>query len=257
MAKVYLLICLNLLICTCIKAQLEKIDPERPDQTESADLIAKKVFQAEFGFNKENTSDRDYDLLYPTALFKYGLGKIELRMETVVRSSYQRLIPGTKKETGFDPITLGFKINLAKEKNFLPKTSLISSFGIPAFSSEVFRTDHIAPSIKLVMINTFSEHADLSYNIGAEWDGISTTPAWLYTLSQGFSFGKNWNTYIEVFGFMQKNESPQHSIDAGIGYCISNDTKVDLSGGFGISDAALKNYIAIGFSFRIKTNSGN
>ncbi len=252
MAKIYLLICPVLLACVFINAQTEKIDPERPDQTESADLIAKNVFQAEFGFNKENSIGKNYDLLYPTALFKYGLGKIELRMEAVARSSYEHLIPNTRKVSGIDPITLGFKINLVKEKNFIPKTSLISSFGIPAFSSKVFRSDHIAPSIKLVMINTFSEHADLSYNLGAEWDGFNTIPAWLYTLSQGFSFGKNWNTYFEVFGFIQKNEAPQHSIDAGIGYCISNDTKVDLSGGFGISDAAPKSYIAIGFSFRIK-----
>ena len=72
-------------------------------------------------------------------------------------------------------------------------------------------------------------------------------------LSQGFSFGENWNTYIEVFGSLQKNKSPMHSIDAGMGYCISNDTKLDISGGFGISEAAPKNYIAIGFSFRFKT----
>ena len=170
MAKLYLFVCFALLICTCIKAQIEKIDPERPDQTESADLIAKNVFQAEFGFNKENSIGKNYDLLYPTALFKYGLGKIELRMETVVRSSYEHLIPNTRKVSGIDPITLGFKINLVKERKFFPKTSLISSFGIPAFSSKAFRSDHIAPSIKLVMINTFSNHADLSYNIGAEWD---------------------------------------------------------------------------------------
>ena len=37
-----------------------------------------------------------------------------------------------------------------------------------------------------------------------------------------------------------------------ISYCLSNYTKVDLSGGFGISDAAPKSYVAIGISFRIK-----
>src|SRR5258706_3410095 len=210
--KISLLIAIVCLL-TAVWAQEDKIDPERPDQSESPDLISKKVFQAEFGFNKENSSGRDYDLLYPTALFKYGLGKIELRVETVLRSSYQQLIPNPKWETGLDPVTLGFKINLAKEKKFFPKTSLITSLGIPALSSKVFRTDHIAPSIKLVMINTFSDHADLSYNLGAEWDGFSTTPAWLYSLSQGFSLGENWNTYIEVFGFVPKKESPQHNID--------------------------------------------
>ena len=249
-------ILLNLILITgyhlCI-AQTEKIDPERPDQSESPYLVAKNIFQAEFGFNKENSSGKDYDLLHPTALFKYGLKKIELRIETVFRSSYEYLIPDPKWETGLDPVTLGFKINLCKEESLLPKTSLITSFGIPVFASKKFRTDHIAPTIKLVMDYSFSDHADLSYNLGTEWDGFSPTPDWLYSFSQGFSFGENWSSYIEVYGSIRQNETPMHSIDAGIGYCLSNDTKVDLSGGFGISEAALKDYVALGFSFRIKT----
>ena len=244
----------TLLISVHLNAQIEKIDPERPDQTESPDLVAKNIFQAEFGFNKENSSGRNYDLLYPTALFKYGLKKIELRVETVVRSSYEHLIPNPVRESGLDPVTIGFKTGLLQEKKFIPKTSLIASFGIPVFASKRFRADHVAPSIKLVMSNTLGDHADLSYNFGAEWDGFSSTPDWLYTLSQSFSFAKSWTSYIEVFGLMRKNGSPMHSVDAGIGYCISNDTKVDLSGGLGISKMAPESYVAVGFSFRIKTH---
>ena len=161
-----------LLISVHLNAQIERIDPERPDQTESPDLVAKNIFQAEFGFNKENSSGRNYDLLYPTALFKYGLKKIELRVETVVRSSYEHLIPNPIRESGLDPVTIGFKTGLLQEKKFIPKTSLIASIGIPVFASKRFRADHVAPSIKLVMSNTLGNHADLSYNFGAEWDGL-------------------------------------------------------------------------------------
>ena len=257
MAKIKWLIAVFLIYGNYLNAQMEKIDPERPDVSESADLIAKNVFQAEFGFNKENSHDKNYDLLYPTALFKYGLNKIELRVEAVLRSSYEHLIPDPVWESGLDPVTLGFKVNLAKEKSIFPKTSLITSFAIPPLSSKVFRTDHIAPTIKLVMGNSFSDHASLSYNLGAEWDGFATTPDWIYSVSQGFSFSENWNVYVEVYGSLRKNETPQHSIDAGIGYCLSNNTKVDLSGGFGISDAAPKSYFAAGFSFRFNTKRSN
>ncbi len=254
MAKLYWLVLSGLLIPAFAGAQSEKIDPERPDQSESPDLVTKNIFQAEFGFNKENSSGRNYDLLYPTSLFKYGLNKIELRLEAVLRSSYEHLIPNPKWETGLDPVMIGFKIGLLQEKKFIPKTSLISSLGIPVLASKNFRSDHVAPSIKLVMSNTLSEHADLSYNFGAEWDGFTSTPDWLYTISQSFSFAKSWTTFIEVFGFLRKNEPPMHSIDSGIGYCISNDTKVDLAAGLGISDAAPKSYITIGFSFRLKAH---
>lgn len=236
----------------CI-AQDEKIDPERPDQSDSPDLLAKNFFQAELGINKENSSGKNYDWLYPTALFKYGLKKIELRVEADFRTSYEQEVQKTRRESGLDPVGLGFKVNINKEKKFFPKTSLIAGFGIPFFSSKDFRTEHVAPTIKLVMDNSFSEHTDLSYNIGTEWDGFSHTPDWLYSASENVNFGKNWNTYIEVYGSFRKNESPRESIDAGIGYCISKNMKVDLSDGFGLSKEALKNYIAIGGSFRFKT----
>ncbi|HEY6062837.1 MAG TPA: hypothetical protein VIV35_04465, partial [Chitinophagaceae bacterium] len=144
-----LLLLLLLLPGFCI-AQDEKIDPERPDQSDSPDLLEKNIFQAELGFNKENSSGKNYDLLYPTVLFKYGLNKIELRVEADFRSSYEKELQKTHRESGLDPVGLGFKVNINKEKRGFPKTSLIAGFGIPFISSKDFRTEHIAPSIKLV-----------------------------------------------------------------------------------------------------------
>jgi hypothetical protein len=59
--------------------------------------------------------------------------------------------------------------------------------------------------------------------------------------------------YAEAFGFILKNELPQHNLDGGIAYYLTNDLKVDVSGGFGISEASPKNYFALGISFRINT----
>jgi len=60
----------------------ERIETDRPDQTETPFNVPKKYFQAEFGFNKENLTDYNYNLIHPTALLKYGLSnRIELRVE--------------------------------------------------------------------------------------------------------------------------------------------------------------------------------
>ena len=231
----------------------EKIDTDRPDQTESAATVPRNYFQAEFGFNKENTYNKNYDLVHPTALLKYGFARWELRIEATARSSYEQLIPEPKWTTGFEPVELGCKVALWEEKKWIPKTSLIVHLGIPALSSKSFRPDHVAPSFRFTMQNTFSDHVGLGYNLGAAWDGFGPTPVWLYTLSPNFNIGKRWYAYIEAFGFVQKKQPSQHNVDAGVAYYITKDVKADLSSGFGISDTAPGNYVAIGFSFRVNT----
>ena len=252
MTKINLLIAF-LLICISIRAQEEKIDTDRPDQTESVNTVPPYYFQAEFGFNKENTIYENYDLIYPTALLKYGLRKFELRLVTTYRSSYEQLIPNPKWTRGFDPIEIGFKAILVEEKKIFPKTSLLAHIGIPALSSKSFRSDHFAPSFRIVLQKSFINFFGLGSNLGAEWDGFTSTPIWLYTFSPGFTIGEKWYAYIEAFGFVQKNELPQHNIDGGIAYYINNDVKIDVSSGFGISEASPKNYFALGISFRVNT----
>src|SRR5205085_6187614 len=138
--------------------QEEKIDTDRPDQTESAGLVPKNYFQAEIGFNKENTYYDNYNLIYPTALLKYGLNKIELRLETVFLSSYEQRVPEPKWTTGLLPVEIGFKALITEEKKIIPKTSIIAHLGIPMLASPSFKIDHAAPSFRLTMQKTINSH---------------------------------------------------------------------------------------------------
>lgn len=247
-----------LLLCgPYLNAQVEKIDTDRPDQTESSVTVPQHYFQAELGFNRENLFEKNYDLIHPTILLKYGLKKFELRLEATCKSSYEHFIPDPKWTTGFDPVEIGFKLAFWEEKKLLPKTSLIVHLGIPALSSKSFKPDHLIPSFRFTMQNSITENIAIGYNLGAEWDGYTSIPTWLYTFAPGFNLGEKWYAYIETFGFIRNNEPPQHNLDAGIAYYISNDVKIDISGGMGISETAPKNYFAVGFSFRVKTNRQN
>jgi Putative MetA-pathway of phenol degradation len=252
MAKIYFLISMWL-FCSLPGIGQDKIDTDRPDQSESTVNTPPHYFQAEFGFSKENLYGRDYDLIHPAVLLKYGLKKIELRLETSFKTSYQHLIPDPVTTTGIDPVAIGIRAPLWEEKKWIPKTSLLVHLGIPALGSKAFRPDHLFPSFRFAMQNSITKNFGIGYNLGAEWDGYSSTPSWIYTLTTGFDLSEKWYAYAEIFGSFRKNEAAQHNLDGGFGYTINKDLKVDISGGFGISEAAPKSYVATGFSFRINT----
>lgn len=238
--------------CTLNADAQEKIDTDRPDQTESAFTVPRGYFQAEFGFNKENTSGKDYTLVHPTALFKYGFRKMELRLETTLSSEYEHLIPDPKWSRGLKPVEIGFKAALCEEKAWRPKVSLIMHSTVPFLSSGLFRDSLITPSFRFCMQHTTGESSALGVNLGAEWDPHKKSPHWIYTIAQGFDLSEKWYLYVEAFGTIRKGYRPDHSLDAGVAYYISRNVKADLSAGKGISGEAPKSYVALGFSFRIQ-----
>jgi len=229
----------------------ERIDTDRPDQTESAVLVPKKYFQGELGIGKENSGQSDYTIAHPTFLLKYGLSKrVELRLESTYFSEYLFLTPDSKTRTDLAPVEIGTKIALFEQKGLLPKTSLIIHLG-SSFRGNGPAVWSYYSSFRFTCQQSITKKIGLGYNIGAgkEEDGF----ALLYTLSPNLSLGKRWYTYVEAFGFKSIEESTgkwDHAIDGGLAYYISNDLKLDVSAGHGVADNPMKNYFAVGFSFR-------
>ncbi|MEO7292730.1 MAG: transporter [Ginsengibacter sp.] len=244
------------LISVSLYAQ-KQIDTDRPDQTESVFLVPKKWIQFEAGFNFQKNSSTENEFLTPTLLSKYGLSnRIELRLITTFKTSSSSTIPiGTLRETGLDVVEVGAKISLFEEKELIPKTSFIFHVGIPSLTSAKFKPDNIAPNFRFTMQHTLSSKTALGYNLGCEWDGFTNYPAYIYTITLGFNLAEKWYSYIEGFGAFKKQISPEHNIDGGLAYFISNNFKVDLSGGFGLSPDAPKYYVSMGASIRFKTGN--
>jgi long-subunit fatty acid transport protein len=55
---------------------------------------------------------------------------------------------------------------------------------------------------------------------------------------------------MELYGSVRRGSSPQHSIAGGLAYYFTDDTKIDVSGSYGLTEAATDYYLAVGFSFR-------
>jgi len=238
----------------CEGQQEGRLETDRPDQTESPFLTKRKYIQAEVGFNYEKDGDLRV-LVHPTVLWKYGASKrFEFRLITELVSAETPLLTpdGNEVETGLLPIKIGGKISLWEEKGLLPKTSFIFHIAPSNIGSKKFYTSHWAPNCVFTMQHTLSENIGLGYNLGLEFDGESGSPSWVYTIAPGFNIGKNWYSYIEMFGAVKKNEKPHHAVDGGLAYFFSDNTKIDISSGFSLSDDYW--YSAIGFSFRFSTS---
>jgi len=254
MAKGNWLPFLLLFSCSSLCAQQEgRMETDRPDQTECPFIVKKNFIQAEIGFNYE--SEKGFrTLVHPTMLWKYGAsGKFEFRLITEFISAETPLsIPdGNDFITGLLPVQLGGKLSLWEEKGLLPKTSLIFHMAIPKLAGKTFRNDKWAPNFRFTMQHSLSENIGLGYNLGAEWDGYSSTPYWIYTIAPGFNLGKKWYGYIEAYGAVRKGDAPQHGVDGGLAYYVNDNVKLDISGGFNIINSP--NYMALGCSFRFNT----
>lgn len=256
MKKYCVAIFIVFLILSSAKAQQNgRMETDRPDQTESPFLTKHRYIQAETGFNIENHQQlKTY--VHPNILWKYGASKrFELRLitESITQEMPIMIPQGSDFISGILPVQIGGKVSLTEEKGIAPKTSLIFHVAAPKIASKKFQAAKWAPNFRFVMQNTLSETVGLGYNIGAEWDGETNTPGWIYTFAPGFNIGKKWYGYIEVFGTIIKKEKPEHAVDGGLAYYFSDNAKIDFSGGFGLTENAVDNYLAVGFSFRINT----
>lgn len=226
----------------------EPIQADRPDQTETPYLVPTGMLQVETGFSYQKNDAYSNTNTLPTALWKYGFNEnFELRLITSFTSENNK----TETISGLNPVLIGCKVKISDEKGFVPKTSFIGHFSIPKLASKPFQSDYYAPEFRFVMQHTLSNNFSLSYNLGAEWDGFSAEPTFIYTLTTGFSLSEKIGMYIETFGFAPQKDKANHNFDGGITYLINDNFMLDLSSGFGITKNAPKNYFALGFSFRI------
>lgn len=228
---------------------LPSIQTDRPDQTESPFTVPKKHFQIETGISFERIDGESYSYTHPTVLLKYGVNDIfELRLIPEFVTSHTQSV----KYSGINPIIAGFKVKLAEEKGILPMLSFIGHLSIPDIASKNFKTTWYAPSFRFTMQHTLSQKVSLGYNLGAEWNGETPEPAFIYTLTTGYSISERLGSYIELYGFFIERSTSDQRLDGGLSYFLKKNMMLDISGGLGINKYAPEYYAAIGFSIRLK-----
>src|SRR5215204_1470485 len=101
----------------------DKIETDRPTESQSAELVDKTTFQIETGFRKQQENKEDYVLHHPEALLRFGLlNRLELRV--AINAATERLYSEQQFDFGLEPVEVGVKARIFQTKD----TSFITSF---------------------------------------------------------------------------------------------------------------------------------
>jgi hypothetical protein len=258
MTKVVCSILINLFSLT-VCAQVDKIETERPGQTNTPATVPKKWVQIESGFlmqvERHYPKLKDHFIQHPSLLSKYGIGnRIELRLITELGTIKEQFVNDTTSRTGITNVQLGGKVNFFQEKGLRPKTSLIAHYNFRRWRT-LYKDSIDGANFRFTMLHTLSKTISIGYNIGMNWNRFGFPPAYLYTFSPRFNIGEKWFAYIEAFGSFRrpKKYNPENNIGGGFAYYVNDNFKIDAFAGFGLSKQAPDKFYSIGASFRFNT----
>ena len=243
-------------------AEAPPLVTDRPDVTESSEVVPPGLVQVEMGYSFLRFKDAHEKLdlwAFPGTLVRVGLHeRVELRLEWAgYLDESLDLGSSTSEDSGWGNTALGVKIKLREEKDAAPQLALLVDAVVPS-GSKSFRAERVDPAIRLAGSHTLSDRLGLGYNLGLgaltieEASGdLDTLGLGRYSLALGIGLSERWGTFIEVFGFMPTAGGPAHSLDSGLTYLISRTVQLDLSGGLGLNDRAEDWFVGAGISIRL------
>lgn len=228
----------------------EPIETDRPDQSSTPSIVPAGHFQMETGIRHTQAEPHHPQWQLPTALLKYGVNdKFELRLN--VQYAYNKTPDSTN--SGIKPLVAGIKAKLAEEKGWLPAAAVLVNFKIPNAASESFKADNFAPEIVFAMKKSIGNNTEIQYNAGVSWDGETPQPSYLYTLSPNFDITDKLGMFVESYAYFPEHSHPDHWVDGGFTFLITNAIQLDVSAGYELSshDSHHSFFESVGFSFRM------
>ncbi len=214
-----------------------QITTDRPDQTESADVLSSGQIQVESGILIENSQSNI------NTLFRIGIiDGIEIR----INSNY--LINDElsfMKKSSFSDFEVGAKFRIFDKTSNNTKVAFLSHLSIPT-AIEVFSNNVYGILSRLNVSHDLNDESQIGYNLGynkfKKMDG-----QFIYTIVYGRSLD-SFGIFFEIFGDDSKNSS-NINFDSGITYLLDNKKQLDLSIGKGLNNEMF--FISGGISINI------
>lgn len=262
MKNVYLLFLFCMTASISLNAQNEgpEMVTDRPDQTESSDIVPKHALQVETGLLVENDANNLFStqsFTYNTTLLRFGLlDNLELRagLDYARETNTVNNTSISSTFSGISPLYTGFKVKVAEEKGWAPQVAFLGGLAFPFTANADRKTNNTAVGMRFAFSHTLSDRFSLGYNLGAEWDGDSPVPGYYYSAALGMGVTDKLGAFIESYGLVPESGGAEHLLDAGVTYLVLSNLQLDLSGGIGLSDAAIQNFISFGLSILIPSS---
>ena len=244
-------------------AQEMELVTDRPDQTESTNIVPVGYIQVETGGTfvhdkNQGVKVRSYE--FPGTLVRAGvMDGAELRIGWGGYAWQKTEDNGISRIDGGSDMEIGSKIHLWQEKGLRPEGALLTGISLPT-GSQNFTSERVDPSFRFNMSHTLNDRLSLGYNLGATWgsslndnlEDRDRAGVFNYTTSLGIGLSEKLGMFVEFFGDVPVNARgrPQNSFDGGFTYKLQPNVQLDISGGVGISEDANDFFAGMGISVR-------
>ncbi len=243
--RLYVAILLTCIAISSFCQKSDRMETDRPDQTESPFIVKKGFLQNESGFNFNRiSSETDYYL--PTNLIKYGINeKLELRY-TFIMNLREKLFKYRSE-------SIGLKYLIAKNKILFPQSSIIAHYHFSEVKRDLTDMNKVPHSIADIVFtsqNDLTRKISIGYNFGIEFHTNGKHEG-IFRMAPGINIGNKTYAYVEIFGRFPLKIYNDTWFDGGVAYYINDNFKIDISAGrsFKFNQDA---YIALGLSTRCK-----
>lgn len=219
---------------------------DRPDFTEAAVVIGRRRFQIESGFTSERgRGGRSLGL--PEVLIRYGVSE---RWEVRFAPANYNQLRNDNGETvsGFGDTYVGAKYQVGPLRDGT-EVSLIPAFFVPR-GQRGMSSGGIDPELKICAARAIGGGRSLSGMIYLAYpsDDGRRNYTQQHTLSLGQPITPRIGSFFEFSNVIPQRGAPENLLHLGFTYQPMPRQQFDLHFGFGLNDAAPKDFIAGGYS---------
>ncbi len=238
--------------------ELGDIVTDRPDFTEASSTVGLGVAQLEAGYTFTLDGD-DQAHSWGEPLLRIGLFANWFEFRIGVASVSQSSLVDAQRVTqsGAEDLYLGAKIALTPQDGILPELAIIPQMTVPT-GGAAFTDGQVHPGANLLYGWDISD--ELSFGGSTQYnsaiDGLTDRYAeWAQSLTVGASLAEDLGAYAEWFAFFPHSAdtvNPEHYMNGGFTYLLSEDVQFDIRAGLGLNDEADDFFVGTGLSIRFR-----
>lgn len=235
---------------------------DRPDQTESSEVVPRGFFQLELGgqhaSHREGTNPAMRLSNVGGALLRIGvLEPVELRVGFA--GWHHASTEGGNTLSGLGDLEVGTKVQIANGSGLSPVIAVMGGLLVPVGDRD-FRAGGVDPSVRVSVAHDLGGGWGVGYNAGAFWTTVAGTAgdesletSLLYTVALGRQILPKLAAFVEAFGEhgLADGAGSWVALDGGITVPLQVNLQLDLSGGVGLSDAASDWFVSAGVAVRV------
>ncbi|HOI30622.1 MAG TPA: transporter [Melioribacteraceae bacterium] len=240
------------------QGSIPPLSTDRPDQTESAQVVPLNSIQIEIGFLfqkqsliENNVRIENQNLILGSTLVRYGLSEsVELRFGAEYFSGRSKIDEVESSIKGVQGVYFGSKFHFRKDQDLITNASLLVNFNLP-HGNQMLRPERFESGIALCLEQKLNSRIDLGFNFGFTDESKINRLIYFYSASLGFNLNERIGFFIELYGDLNGNLNNYYNLDAGIKFLQKENIQIDFSAGTRLIHDKTEWFGSLGFSLRL------